>query len=369
MEFEGFSEPLLILMVGVLAVASRLLASRFRVVGLPPLVGFLLLGFVLRLADSRLSVLSAAGLRVFDTLAKIGVICLLFRIGLESDLGALLRQLRPASLIWGASLLVNGATGFAVSYWLLGVGLIPGIFVAAALTATSVGVAVGVWQEAGRLGTRSGDLLIDAAEMNDISGVVILALLFGVAPLLHGQDRQLPLARIAGTLGLVVVKLGGFGLLCWLFSRYVERRYTAFCQRVEGDRPSLMVTVAGTAFVLAAVAGILGFSVAIGAFFAGLVFSRDPKAVRLEASFDSIYDLFVPFFFIGIGLSLDPAALVESLRMGAILAAVAFGAMVLVSLATCLAVPVVLQRLFRRWPPEKASVGARRGAGGPGGRG
>jgi len=365
-EFEGFNEPLLILLVGGLVIGASLLKSRLRAIGLPALVGFLLLGFALRLADTGLAgagagvlasgagFLSASALQVFDILAKIGVICLLFRIGLESDLGALLRQLRSASLVWGASVLVNGAAGFAVSYWLLGLGLIPSVFAAAALTATSVGVAVGVWQESGRLGTRSGDLLIDAAEMNDIRGVVILALLFGVAPLLHGQERQLPLARIAGTLGLVVAKLGGFGLLCWLFSRYVERRYTAFCQRVEGDRPSLMVPVAGTAFVLAAVAVGAMFLAAGGA----STLLTGPRGAVL------------------IGLSMIPRAEIAMIIMqkGRSLGAWAvpsglFGAMVLVSLATCLAVPVVLQRLFALWPREKASAAGGRGAGEAGGVG
>ena len=165
-----------------------------------------------------------------------------------------------------------------------------------------------------------------------------------------------------------------------------------------------MITLAGTAFVLSATGGRLGFSVAIGAFFAGLVFSRDPRAVRVEGSFDALYNLFVPFFFIGIGLSLDPGAMVSSLRLGAVLTVTAiaamflaawgssmvftdwrgavliglsmvpraeiamiivqkgralgdwavppqlFGGMVLVSLVTCTAIPMVLKKLLILWP-------------------
>jgi Kef-type K+ transport system membrane component KefB len=61
------------------------------------------------------------------------------------------------------------------------------------------------------------------------------------------------------------------------------------------------VVVAGISFLIAALAGLLGFSVAIGAFFAGLVFSRDPDSVKLDGLFDTFYEIFVPFFFIGIG--------------------------------------------------------------------
>jgi Kef-type K+ transport system membrane component KefB len=63
--------------------------------------------------------------------------------------------------------------------------------------------------------------------------------------------------------------------------------------------------------------GALGFAIAIGAFFAGLVFGRDPQGVHLEASFSSIYDLFTPFFFVGIDLHIDPATLTTALGLAA----------------------------------------------------
>jgi Kef-type K+ transport system membrane component KefB len=381
-----------------------------KALGLPSLVGFIALGFAMRLVDIPLVFLSERVLEVFDILGKIGVICLLFRIGLDSDLAGLVRQMRHAAFIWAASITVNGAAGFAAARWLLGTPLLPSVFIAAALTATSVGVAVQVWRETGSLSSPAGNLLVDAAEMNDISGVVILALLFAVAPLLRRGGAAHLLPALGKTLLIVMAKLAGFSALCVLFSRFAEKSYTRFFQRVESS-PGFMITVAGTAFVLAAVAGLLGFSVAIGAFFAGLVFSRDPRAVRVEGSFDAIYNLFVPFFFIGIGLSLDPGAVVTSLRIGAVLTATAvaamflaawasclfvtnmrgavlvglsmipraeiamiimlkgrglgewavppgvFGGMVLVSLVTCLSVPIVLERLFRAWTPAAVSGG------------
>jgi Kef-type K+ transport system membrane component KefB len=67
--------------------------------------------------------------------------------------------------------------------------------------------------------------------------------------------------------------------------------------------------VLGLSLVIAASADLLGFSTAIGGFFAGLVFSSDPDAVHFDASFTEIHDLFAPFFFVGIGLSLTPSAL------------------------------------------------------------
>ena len=80
-----------------------------------------------------------------------------------------------------------------------------------------------------------------------------------------------------------------------------------------------MLMVAGTAFIIAALAGLLGFSVAVGAFFAGLVFCRDPDAVKFDASFATLYGFFVPFFFIHIGLQLEIESFTTSLNLVSIL--------------------------------------------------
>jgi len=80
-----------------------------------------------------------------------------------------------------------------------------------------------------------------------------------------------------------------------------------------------MLTVAGAGFAIAAIAAALGFSLAIGALFAGLLFSRDPEAVRTESGFDAIRDFFMPFFFVGIGLSVELDSPQGSLMLGALL--------------------------------------------------
>jgi Kef-type K+ transport system membrane component KefB len=175
-----------------------------------------------------------------------------------------------------------------------------------------------------------------------------------------------------------------------------------------------MLTVAGIGFMIAALAEKLGFSIAIGAFFAGLIFSRDPEAVKMEASFMPIYDFFSPFFFIGIGLHMDPASMEAALGVGGVLTLAAIGAklladglpvylleggraalligasmvpraeitmvimqhgrtmgakvvpahvfnaMIVVAAATCLAAPFGVRALLKRWPqqaPEEAQDG------------
>jgi Kef-type K+ transport system membrane component KefB len=77
----------------------------------------------------------------------------------------------------------------------------------------------------------------------------------------------------------------------------------------SGD--SAMLVVTGIGLIVASLASFIGFSFAIGAFFAGLIFSSDPSAVKIDASFEALYELFVPFFFVGIGMTIEPAALKE----------------------------------------------------------
>jgi len=313
--------PLAILIFGAVVILAILIKAGLERLSLPALIGFMALGFAVRLSDSRWGLLPAGAEGIFDFLADIGLICLLFRVGLESNLEGLLRQLRRATVVWVGDVAVSGLVGFAVSYYLLKLPLIPSLFVGSALTATSVGIGVRVWQERKALNTPVGELLLDVAEMDDLSGIVLMALLFAVAPVLHESGHVSLGPMVARTCGWVLAKLLAFGAVCFVFSRYAEKRLTAFSRRIERG-PDPMITMVGIAFVVAAIASLMGFSVAIGAFFAGLVFSRDPSAVKMEASFDALYELFYPFFFVGIGMGMAPGSLTGAVGLGlALLAA------------------------------------------------
>ena len=403
------SHPWLILLIGVIIVLAILVKSGLRRLGLPPLVGFIALGFLLNLAHIEFGLLDTGAQHIFQWLAEIGVITLLFRIGLESNLTGLLRQLRRASLVWLGGVTVSAALGYLAAAF-VGLALIPRLFVAIALTATSVGVSVSIWHEAGVLETPTGELLVDVAEMDDVSGIIFMALLFAIAPVLKSGQNAALFSLVFETGALLLLKLGLFGLLCYGFAHYLEDHVTIFFRRF-GTPPAPMLVVAGLGFIMASLAGVLGFSLAIGAFFAGLVFSRDPEAVRIDASFDSLYELFSPFFFVGLGLHLDPRGLSGALGLGlvlliagvvgkllghgfpalpslgwsgAILVGVSlapraeiamiimeqglklgrwavpsevYAAMVLVSAATCVITPFVVRSLLTRWP-EAAEAGS-----------
>jgi Kef-type K+ transport system membrane component KefB len=194
------------------------------------------------------------------------------------------------------------------------------LLVATALTATSVGVAAAAWASHDALDTPDGDLMLDVAELDDLSAVLLMAIVLALVSTPEPLDGWLPSLIAAGS--SFAIKFAAFGGLCYLFAKYVEEPLTRFAA-ARKRAPQRMLIVAGAAFVIAAVAEWLEFSLAIGALFAGLMFSRDPQAVRTEAGFDDIHDFLMPFFFVGIGLTTDLGSIGNAWMLGAVFLAVA----------------------------------------------
>ena len=392
-----------VLLVGLMAVLTTLAKSLCASFGIPSVIGFLLLGFLIRLGDMYAMSLPRVAEEIIAFLADIGIICFLFRIGLESNLTGLRAQLKRAGVIWVGKVAMSGLLGYLTCVYLLHLSLLPSLFVAVAFTATSVGVPVAVWQDADVMQSETGALLLDVAEMDDISAVILMAVLFALAPIWHADTSGVNVMLVGVTAFGVLLKLGLFSGVCAIFSAYLERPFTRFFKTLPTPSDPLIMVI-GVAFMTAACAGLLGFSVALGAFFVGLVFSRDPEVVRMDVSFDSLFALVTPFFFIHVGMGLDPLALWTAGLWGGVLLGVAmvakflgtvapamivipnfriatvlgvsmmpraeialvvmqkglsfgawavpsevFSAIVMVSAGTCLIVPLILRTLLRRW--------------------
>ncbi len=311
--------PQIIILIGLLVTASLGVKGWVTRLGLPAMLAFLFIGFLLRFGEDALGFLPASGPGALKVLGDIGIVCLLFRVGIEADLFGLLAQFRSASLIWVCNVAVSAVCGFGAAYYLLDLGIIPSFVIAVALTATSIAIPVQIWQSQGALRSANGQRFVEVAELDDISAVVLMALLFWVADdIHHGVDSNL----IAAKLGRGIVEFGLkfllFVGLCYLFARYWEKPIMTRLRKLK-PAPDPMLSLVGIAFVIAGFAGLLGFSLAVGAFFAGLAFSRDPRAVRMEASFETIYELFTPFFFIHIGFLISSSGLGGGVGTGAVL--------------------------------------------------
>jgi len=314
---------LLILLVGGAIISAALIKVLLERLSLPAIVGYIILGFCIRLFDAELGFLTEQVEQTIDFLAYAGVTVLLFRVGLESKLHKLLQQLGKASAIGLVCIAVSGATGFICAYWFIHLELLTSLVIGTALTATSVGMVAAVWEDSGAIKTSEGQLLLDIAEFDDIMGVVLMVLLFNIAPIIAARNVEAIGGTLLKTGAIFAIKLIVFSLLCIMFAMYIEKPLTKFFQRIEKP-PEFTLVVVSIGFVIAALAGLMGFSLAIGAFFAGLIFSRDPSSIKSKTAFDVIYDLFAPFFFIGIGLNVRLESLTPALLPAAVLVAAAF---------------------------------------------
>lgn len=327
MNSEAPPDPnLLVAVAGLVVVAALLVKTGCRRLRIPPLIGFLMIGFLLRWMDAAWGLLPRNAESVFSFFGKLGVIALLFSVGVKSDLHKMLRNLRGATVVWLGNVLFSGFLGY-VAARVLGFDWIPSLMAGAALTATSVGIPAAVWERKRAVETDEGQFFLDVAELDDLSGITLLAILFGLAPVLRdsldgdaGGASLLPEAL--STVGWVLLKLMAFAGACFLFARYLEKPILRFFERSESGTDAV-ISLTSLGILIAGLAGLAGFSVAIGAFFAGLAFSRNREAIQNQTPFCTLYDLFVPFFFIGIGLSVEPEVLGGAWVPGGLLLAAA----------------------------------------------
>ncbi|MBO0348967.1 cation:proton antiporter [Phormidium pseudopriestleyi FRX01] len=256
----------------------------------------------------------AAQSEVIAILAELGVIILLFEIGLESDLKELIKYGPQAAIVAVIGVVVPFGAGTLGLISLFNVPTIPAIFAGAALTATSIGITAKVLSEIGRLGAREGQIIIGAAVLDDILGIIVLAV---VASLV--KTGEVEITNIA----YLIVSAGVFLIGVILLGRFLSPYYVAFVKELKTRGP-LLITALIIAFVLSYVGAAIRLEAILGAFAAGLVLGETEKQQELEEQVVPLADFFVPIFFVVVGAKtnlgvLNPA--VPSNREGLIIAA------------------------------------------------
>lgn len=280
----------LYLLVAVL-VSAKLLGELAERIGQPAVLGELLAGVIL--GGSVLGVLTS-DLHVMHLLAEVGVILLLFQIGLETNLGRLLR-VGPAS---AAVALVGVALPFALGYGVarvLGLPNVPSILAGAALTATSVGITARVLSDLGRLQEPESQIVLGAAVIDDIIGLVILAV---VAKIVGGASVT------PGTVGVITLIAFGFVGAVVLIGRLVVPPVFDLLARI-GREETLGIMALAFAFIIAYLADAVGSALIIGAFAAGLVLGPTRHAHVVEHGVLRLSMFFVPIFFVWVGAAVD----------------------------------------------------------------
>ena len=290
-------------------VATKLLGELAQRVRQPAVLGELIAGVLL--GGSVLGIVKPSD-PVIHALSEIGVVVLLFETGLHTALKPLLSVGSSATTVALAGVALPFALGMA-SALALGVPMIPALVCAAALCATSVGISARVLSELGCLDTSEGRVVLGAAVIDDIVGLVILAV---VAAMVAGSGvSAASVVKTAGVaIAFVVLAVVIGGLIAPPTFRVVERIRSA---------GSLGVLGLAFAFVLAWLADAAGSAMIVGAFAAGLVLNGIPQADQIEKATTTVGHFFVPIFFASVGAAVDLRALgsSQSLIVGAALIA------------------------------------------------
>lgn len=292
--------PFLIALVVVL-LAAKLGGELFERIRQPAVLGELIAGVLIGNLDYLFGLDLFTGLRsdsFIDIFARIGVVVLLFEVGLETDLGDMMKVGASSLLVAVLGVAAPMVLGFAV-----GVALLPEaswnahVFLGATLAATSVGITARVLKDMGKLHARESRIILGAAVIDDVIGLILLAVVTGLVT--AGTVTALGITWIAGVsilflLGAVLVG----GRIAALFASRAAR------MRVRGMK---LITALGFCFAMAWLADVVGLAPIVGAFAAGLVlkegmFQGFGAAKPLNELLEPLTTLFVPIFFVLMGL-------------------------------------------------------------------
>ncbi|WP_009631773.1 cation:proton antiporter [Synechocystis sp. PCC 7509] len=362
---ETESSPLILagVLLSLVAVylASKIggeISNRF---GLPPVLGELVGGVVIGVSaldilvfpegggDSSSSLImtllqTTAGLEpsavaatfkgqseVISVLAELGVIILLFEIGLESNLKELLAVGYQAVVVAFVGVIVPFAAGTIGLMTLFHVAAIPAIFAGAALTATSIGITSKVLSELGKLTSTEGQIILGAAVIDDVLGIIVLAVVASLA-----KTGEVDVSNVI----YLIISATSFLLGAILLGKVFNKSFVAISERLK-TRGRLTIPAFIFAFLLSYLAAAIHLEAILGAFAAGLVLDETDEREELEHQVRPIADLFVPIFFVSVGAKTDLSVLnpfEPSNREGLIIASFLMAIAIVGKLVTGLAV-------------------------------
>ena len=304
----------------IILLVAKLAAEISDRIHIPAVIGEITAGILI--GPSVLGLVNTSDMLFF--LAELGVILLLIQVGLETDIVELKSVGRASILVAIIGVALPMALGFGASS-MLGESINTSLFVGATLTATSIGITARVFGDLRALATVEARTVLGAAVVDDVLGLIILTVVTRVV-----EQGSVGIGTVASTIGLAVGFLAvtstvGFSIFPQLFARITK-----------GARSASTVSVVAIAIAL-------GFSVLadkahlapiIGAFVAGLALRRIATHERVERDVTSIAQIFVPIFFLNIGISTNIRAMADTRVIGValILSAVAIVAKIAAAL-------------------------------------
>ncbi len=282
-------------MLVVMLVAAKIVGALAQRIGQPAVLGELVGGIVV--GKSVLGLVDPHA-ETIHMLSELGVAILLLAIGLETDLRAMMRVGATSLAVAVVGVVLPFGLGYAACL-LLGLDELTSIMAGATLTATSVGITARVLSDLGRLRDVEGQIIIGAAVIDDVLGLVILTVVGGMI-----GGGTLSVGAVAWTtasaFGFLAVTLVVGGLATPWVVRLADKI----------DLPGTPTIFALTlALGLAWLAEKSGSALIIGAFVAGVLLARTSRAHEIEKGVTSLGHFFVPLFFVAVGASVDLTAL------------------------------------------------------------
>jgi len=293
-----------------LLVATKLLGVLSQKVGQPAVVGELIAGVFL--GKSVLGILDPAD-PVLLAFAELGVLVLLFEIGLHTDLKSLMKVGSEAMVVALVGVALPFGFGYAVAH-ALGLSTIPAIVAGAALTATSIGISARTLSDLSQLDTPEGQIVLGAAVLDDIVGLVILSVVSGLV-----GGTAISMSGVAVTTAIAL----GFVIAAVVLGSILVPPVFRAIAKVEASG-TLGVVGLAFAFLMAWLASSAGSATIIGAFSAGLVLYATPQRSAIEKATTQLGHFFVPIFFASVGAAVELGTLADAkvLAIGASLVAV-----------------------------------------------
>ena len=277
----------------IIFTSAKILGEICVRLGMPALIGELAAGVML--GDYVLGVISTSN-QVLMSLAELGVIFLLFHVGLEirvKDLFAVGRTAVRVGILGVIVPLVMGLGGML----LLGYEMVESLFIATAILATSVGISVKVLQDMGLIKHKVACIVLGAAVLDDILALIVLAVVKGLA---RGRFQVLEFTL------LVAESLAFVGFLT-MWGPKLANRTRKWVERLNIPEGPFVVSVI-LCLGLAELADIIGLAAIIGSFMAGIVIDELAGVYDLENKVKYVNEFLLPFFFVMIGAHLDPRA-------------------------------------------------------------
>lgn len=255
----------------------------------------------------------AAQSEVISVLAELGVIILLFEIGLESDLKDLMAVGIQAFVVACVGVVVPFAAGTAGLMIFFGISAVPAIFAGAALTATSIGITSKVLSELGQLNSKEGQIILGAAVIDDVLGIIVLAVVASLA-----KDGAVDVSKVV----YLIFSATGFLFGALALGKLFNKSFVAVVERLK-TRGDLILPAFIFAFVMAYFAAAIQLEAILGSFAAGLVLDETDKRNELQKQVIPVADMLVPIFFVTVGAKTDLSVLnpaIPSNREGLIMA-------------------------------------------------